>query len=69
MKEIKLYQCSVCGTNYNIENECVECEKSHKTELKIRSAQHSPYKNNRKGWPVRIFVEDESGKIAEYRLR
>lgn len=69
MKEIKLYQCSICGTQYAERRTCMECEGSHKTKLKICRAQHIAFKNNRKGWPVLLFVQDADGSTAEYKLQ
>lgn len=69
MRKIELYQCGVCNTQYADERACRECEKNHKTKLKIFGAQHVAYKNNRKGWPVRIFVQDTDGSTAEYKLQ
>lgn len=35
MKELKLYQCEICGTQYKSKTECEKCEKSHKKGLKM----------------------------------
>ena len=29
MKELKLYQCEICGTQYKEKTACTKCEKSH----------------------------------------
>lgn len=29
MKELTLYQCDICGTNYQTETKCLECEAFH----------------------------------------
>lgn len=68
MKEIKLYQCSVCGTQYSDKTNCRLCENSHKTELKIKKGQYVAFKNNKKGFPLRIVVEDMNGNTETYRL-
>lgn len=56
MKAIKLYQCNICGTQYADLMDCMECEKCHKTEIEIIDMQHVPFKNNQKGYPIRIKV-------------
>ena len=68
MKEIKLYQCSICGTQYAERRTCMECEGSHKTKLKIFKMKFVAFKNNKQGWPIRISVQNANGDIAEYRL-
>lgn len=68
MKEIKLYQCSICGTQYAERRTCIECEGSHKTKLKICKMKFVAFKNNKQGWPIRISVQNANGDIAEYRL-
>ena len=35
MKELKLYACEHCGTQYKNKAEAEKCETSHKTKLKI----------------------------------
>lgn len=35
MKEVKHFICEICGTEYNDKNNCLKCEKGHKTPVKI----------------------------------
>lgn len=67
MKEIKLYQCGFCHTQYKYENACKKCEENHKTKLKIFDAVYRPFKDDLSGFPIRIRVQDsKTGKIAWY---
>ena len=69
MKEIKLYQCSICETQYADKTACKQCEDNHKTELVIIEGKFTAFKDNKTGWPVRIIVKDISGCIARYKLQ
>ena len=69
MKEIKLYVCGICGAQYKSKDECAECEKAHKTKIRLRAFRHVPYKSNRSGWPIEIFVLDENGNEGRYKLQ
>ena len=40
MKEIKLYQCDVCGTKYAEKLKAKECEKYHAKELVISDCKY-----------------------------
>lgn len=70
MREIKLYQCDICGTQYADAAACKRCEYNHKTKLEIIEMQHLPYENNQKGYPVRIKVcaKGERGPVW-YKLQ
>lgn len=67
MKEIKLYQCAYCGTQYSIKDHCMECEDFHNTKLKITHKRYVGYKKCNDRFPVEIIVEDSSGMVAKYR--
>lgn len=67
MKELKLYQCEICGTQYKEKNECKECEKRHIQPKKITGTRHLSYKKNQKGYPVSITVEMEDGNTVTYK--
>lgn len=68
MKEIKLYQCSICHTQYADRNECKRCEAAHKQKLELKEAYYRPYKDNHSGFPTRIMVIDtKTGETAVYR--
>lgn len=68
MKTIKLYQCSICHTQYADKDECLHCEISHKNKLEIKIACYRPYKDDHSGFPTRITVMDIiTGETAVYR--
>lgn len=64
MKELKLYQCEICGTQYKSKTECDNCEKSHKKELKIIHMRFLPYKNSEDGFPTAIVMKDANSDIG-----
>ena len=68
MKELKLYQCEVCGTQYKDKLYCKNCEMSHVKPIEISGAKWNP-KNvgNDDGLPVKITVKFGNGKTATYR--
>ena len=63
MKELKLYVCEHCGTQYDNKRETEECENSHKTKLKIKEMKVVSYKNNHTGVPITLEVVDEKGIV------
>ena len=67
MKELKLYLCEHCGTQYKNKTEAKKCEDSHKTKLKIKGMKFVSYKNNHTGFPKSIEIEDEKGNIISYK--
>ena len=68
MKELKLYACEHCGTQYKNKAEAEKCETSHKTKLKIKEMKFVSYKNDNTGFPKSIKVEDEKGNtICSYK--
>ena len=65
MKEIKLYQCEYCNTQYNNKSECEACEGNHIVPVKIVRTKYrgSKIKQN---YPDVIFVEMSNGKTIQY---
>lgn len=64
MKELKLYQCEICKTQYKSETECEKCEKSHKKELKTTNMKFLSYKNSEDGFPTAIVMKDANSDIG-----
>ena len=68
MKEINLYQCEVCGTNYADEEKALECEAFH-----IAVGNVIQYKYNAKGmgpeskYPHAVVVRMEDGKDLVFK--
>ncbi len=67
MKELKLYQCEICGTQYKNKAECKECEKRHIKPKGITGTRYLNFKDNKKGYPVLISVEMEDGFTITYK--
>lgn len=64
MKEIKLYRCEICGTQYNEKRKAQECEKSH---LPYVTTYESRYKANNE-YPETITVKfSNNQKVIYYR--
>ena len=43
MKELKMYQCEVCGTQFADKKKAEECEHKHRKVIKMISAKYRPY--------------------------
>ena len=67
MKEIKLYQCSICHTQYKDKLTCQKCEKSHVIPKKVKDCRYIPFRNNEKGYPCQVHIEMEDGKVIIYK--
>lgn len=67
MKEVKLYQCEVCGTRYADKLKAKECEKYHATGLEIIDCKYHGM-NVCGNFPVKITLRAKSGEEREYKL-
>lgn len=67
MKETTLYVCEICGTNYAMRSSAEKCEKGHKKPKKIDCCKYIPINNDNTGYPLKIDVQMEDGKIVSYR--
>lgn len=61
MKEIKLYACEHCQTNYADKRKAEQCENNHKTSLKIIKTRYVPITSDQGGFPVAILVKSKDG--------
>lgn len=61
MKEISLWKCEVCGTEYKEKAACKKCEERHKKGGKIVKMRYLPYTSDQSGYPNKITVEFEDG--------
>ena len=68
MKEIKLYQCDICGTRYTNEKIAKECENNHVTKLEIVDCIHWKKASREDGFPGEITVESADGRERNYRI-
>lgn len=66
MKELKLYQCERCGTQYSSRIMAEECERSHKVPIKISGCRYLSLKQNQPGYPQKISVVFDDGKTIDY---
>lgn len=57
MKELKLYQCEICKTQYNEKRKAVECEKSHLPYIAVMNSRYKP--NGKYPETVRITFADK----------
>lgn len=62
MKELKLYCCEICGTNYNNKAEAQACEKNHKAPVKYTPMNWKPKIFIDSGYPLAIIAEFSDGK-------
>ena len=67
MKEIKLYCCEICGTNYNNKKMADTCEKNHKIPLKAKGCKWKPKSVENDGYPLEVLVEFADGSKVIYR--
>nr|DAN51780.1 MAG TPA: C2H2 type zinc-finger protein [Caudoviricetes sp.] len=67
MKEIKLYQCEICGTKYAEKLKAKECEKYHAKDLVISDCKYQGMNENSGKFPVEIWVRSKDGAEIMYR--
>lgn len=66
MKNITLYVCEVCGTQYKSKGECEVCENNHKTKCEIYGMRYLPYSQDKTGMPISIDIVID-GKTYRYK--
>lgn len=67
MKEVSLYVCEICGTQFKDKQKCKECESGHVKPLKITGTKYVPLSDNQKGYPTMIHVRMEDGETIAYK--
>lgn len=67
MKEIKLYICEVCGTQYKNKVDCERCEKGHRKSLQIFDARYLSLAQDASGMPITITLLGSDGKQYRYK--
>ena len=67
MKELSKYQCEYCHTEYREKSACEQCEKNHKVKPKIEKTVYQPHEMDRSGYPMRINIKFEDGKVITYK--
>ena len=67
MKELILYTCEFCGTNYSDKCRCEKCEKGHKVPKKIHREKYFSIEQDDKGYPAAVDIEMDNGDIVRYK--
>lgn len=67
MKELKLYQCEVCGTQYADKDKAKQCEQYHARGLEIDGWSYRGMNETTEKFPVKIWVKSKSGEERMYR--
>lgn len=62
MKEVTLYQCEICGTQYASEGAAIECEESHRKIKEVVAQRYHP-----DGYPDVILVTFDNHKKVTYK--
>jgi hypothetical protein len=68
MKEVKLYQCEVCGTQYIDKKDAEECEEFHAKGLEIDRLYYSGMNDTAEKFPHKILLKAKSVETRTYRL-
>lgn len=63
MKEIKLYQCEYCHTQYSDKDNCRKCEESHRARAEIKKMKFVA----KQEFPVTVDIEFPNGAIITYK--
>lgn len=66
MKEIKMYQCEICGEAYNDEQKARDCENSHINKFEIHPV-FQPYTLSLDGFPLKIELTSPDWEKAIYK--
>ena len=67
MKELRLYQCEICSTQYGTRELAEECEKSHRLISSIAASKYRSRKSNPSGYPDTIDIEFDNGEVLRYK--
>ena len=66
------YMCEKCGREYDREDECMECESSHRIPVEILSRKYrmTDYESSctDRRYPLDVWVAMDDGSIAKYRF-
>jgi hypothetical protein len=66
MRELKLYECEICRTQYASEKAAIDCEQSHRKIVKVKASKYRSQKSNPMGYPDRITVEFDNRREVIY---
>lgn len=62
MKEVKLYECEICGVRFKAEDEAKECESAHKKIIAINKQRYC----RREPYPNIITIQFSDGEYIDY---
>lgn len=68
MKSRVLYQCEICGKEYQKESVALECESNHKKPKKVNNPIYD-IKDNKPNYPESVNVIFDDGTSARYFRR
>ena len=66
MKNVTLWKCDICGTEYRDKKKCEKCETGRMKNGKIVKMRHLPYTSDQSGYPDKITVKFEDGVEKMY---
>lgn len=67
MKQINLFVCELCGTQYADKQKAKDCEANHKIPEKIESCRYNSKNQNEKGYPLSVSIRFKNGEVVQYR--
>ena len=62
MKELKLYQCEVCGRRFKMAEKAQACERGHKKNLRVVGKSYG--EDDKYGFPEFITVDSEDPYLS-----
>ena len=66
MKQISLFVCEICGTQFKDKIAAKDCEASHKVPEKIAGCRYLSKNQDAKGYPQTISVAFKDGEVVKY---
>lgn len=66
VKTFNLYQCEICGTQYNDVEICKACESNHKEPVAVE-ARYVGKADDQTGYPIEVKVVFGNGRSAVYK--
>lgn len=67
MKELNLYQCDICGTQFAHKDLCQKCEQGHVQQIEIIKIRYLPITQDKSGMPTTITLTGPDGKHYVYK--
>jgi len=67
MKEIKVFACEFCNTEYKEKREAIECEQHHKKIKSVTACDYSSKDLGENGYPESILVEFDNGAGIRFK--